>query len=162
MEVATHSSVLAWRIPGMGEPGGLPSMGSHRVGHDWSDLAAAAAWCFRYWNVDCVQFPSSSTHLNNNPVMWDWPCFTIAIHIVLHTLFSCTKENLSYFQLFFYLLFTVNKKNDNKISWQLKKWLSANHVFQHFCYSPISLCIKMCSLWFKRCKKEMLLLICHD
>ena len=33
-EVATHFSVLAWRIPGMGEPGGLPSMGSHRVGHD--------------------------------------------------------------------------------------------------------------------------------
>ena len=42
-EMATHSSVLAWRIPGMGEPGGLPSMGSHRVRHDWSDLAAAAA-----------------------------------------------------------------------------------------------------------------------
>ena len=33
-EMATHSSVLAWRIPGTGEPGGLPSMGSHRVGHD--------------------------------------------------------------------------------------------------------------------------------
>ena len=42
-EMATHPSVLAWRIPGMAEPGGLPSMGSHRVGHDWSDLAAAAA-----------------------------------------------------------------------------------------------------------------------
>ena len=42
-EMATHSSVLAWRIPGTWEPGGLPSMGSHRVGHDWSDLAAAAA-----------------------------------------------------------------------------------------------------------------------
>ena len=42
-EMATHSSVLAWRIPGMGEPGGLPSMGLHRVGHDWSDLAAVAA-----------------------------------------------------------------------------------------------------------------------
>ena len=42
-EMATHSSVLAWRIPGTREPGGLPSMGSHRVGHDWSDLAAAAA-----------------------------------------------------------------------------------------------------------------------
>ena len=42
-EMATHSSVLAWRIPGTGEPGGLTSMGSHRVGHDWSDLAAAAA-----------------------------------------------------------------------------------------------------------------------
>ena len=42
-EMATHSSVLAWRIPGTAEPGGLPSMGSHRVGHDWSALAAAAA-----------------------------------------------------------------------------------------------------------------------
>ena len=42
-EMATHSSVLAWWIPGMGEPGGLPSMGLHRVGHDWGDLAAAAA-----------------------------------------------------------------------------------------------------------------------
>ena len=40
-EMATHSSVLAWRIPGTGEPGGLPSMGSHRVGCDWSDLVAA-------------------------------------------------------------------------------------------------------------------------
>ena len=42
-EMATHSSVLVWRIPGMGEPGGLLSMASHRVGHDWSDLAAAAS-----------------------------------------------------------------------------------------------------------------------
>ena len=42
-EMATHSSVLAWRVPGMGEPGGLPSLGSHRVRHDWSDFAAAAA-----------------------------------------------------------------------------------------------------------------------
>ena len=41
-EMATHSSVLAWRIPGMGEPGWLLSMRSHRVGHYWSDLAAAA------------------------------------------------------------------------------------------------------------------------
>ena len=57
-EMANHSSVLAWRIPGTGEPAGLPSMGSHRVRHDWSDLAAAAAtslllelknWCF--WTV---------------------------------------------------------------------------------------------------------------
>ena len=43
--MATHSSVLAWRVPRMGEPGGLPSVGLHRVGHDWRDLAAAvAAW----------------------------------------------------------------------------------------------------------------------
>ena len=49
-EMATYSTVLAWRIPGTGEPGGLPSMGSHRVGHDWSDLAAAAAASgYFYW-----------------------------------------------------------------------------------------------------------------
>ena len=42
-EMATHSSVLAWRIPGTAEPGGLPSMGSHRVRRDWHNLAAAAA-----------------------------------------------------------------------------------------------------------------------
>ena len=42
-EMAAHSSVLAWRIPGTGELGGLPSMGLHRIGHDYSDLAAAAA-----------------------------------------------------------------------------------------------------------------------
>jgi len=40
-DMATHSSVLAWRIPGTEEPGGLPSKGSHRAGHDWSNLAAA-------------------------------------------------------------------------------------------------------------------------
>ena len=47
--MATHSSVLAWRIPRTGEPGGLPSLGSHRVGHDCSDLAAAA-------NLDVTTF----------------------------------------------------------------------------------------------------------
>ena len=43
-EMATHSSVLAWRIPGMGELGGLLSLGSHRVGYNRSDLAAAASF----------------------------------------------------------------------------------------------------------------------
>ena len=42
--MATHPSVLAWRIPRTGEPGGLPSVGSHRVGHDWSDLALVAGY----------------------------------------------------------------------------------------------------------------------
>ena len=47
-EMATHSSVLAWRIPGTGKPGGPQSIGLHRVGHDWSDLAAAAARMYIY------------------------------------------------------------------------------------------------------------------
>ena len=42
-EMATHSSILAWRTPGMGEPSGLSSLGLHRVGHDWSDLATAGS-----------------------------------------------------------------------------------------------------------------------
>ena len=60
-EMATHSSVLAWRIPGKAEPGGLSSMGSHRVGHNWSDLAAAAAtkslcWCSNPSALECGGF----------------------------------------------------------------------------------------------------------
>ena len=61
-EMATHSSVLAWRIPGMGEPGGLPFMGLHRVGHDWSDLAAAAAALHKwpkYWSFNFSISPSN-------------------------------------------------------------------------------------------------------
>ena len=55
--MATHSSVLTWRIPGTGEPGGLPSMGLHRVGHNWSNLAAvAAAVAAAYWNNNEILF----------------------------------------------------------------------------------------------------------
>ena len=52
--MATHSSIPAWRIPGMGEPGGLPSMGLHRVGHDWRDLAVAV-----------IQHPKGSLDTHN-------------------------------------------------------------------------------------------------
>ena len=62
-EMATHSSVLAWRIPGTGEPGWLPSMGSHRVRHDWSDLAAAAADHVKQW---------SGTKIRNQNTLLNW------------------------------------------------------------------------------------------
>ena len=50
-EMETHSSILAWRIPGTVEPGGLPSVGLHRVGHHWSDLAVVGVsfWGFPWW-----------------------------------------------------------------------------------------------------------------
>ena len=54
--MATHSSVLAWRIPGTAEPGGLPSMGSHRVRHDWSDLAVAVACKMYLPPIPCWYF----------------------------------------------------------------------------------------------------------
>ena len=74
-EMATHSSVLAWRILGTGEPGGLPSMGSHRVGHDWSDLAAAAAaasfslpwWPARFWTLDALSAWYQSEDIGQSP-----------------------------------------------------------------------------------------------
>ena len=53
--MSTHSSILAWRIPGTEEPSGVLSMGSHRVGHDWSDLAAAvqmSIWVWEKWNAN--------------------------------------------------------------------------------------------------------------
>ena len=67
-EMATHSSVLAWRIPGTGEPGGLLPMGSHRVGHNWSDLAAAAAeYIMRNTGLDEAQagIKTAGRNINN-------------------------------------------------------------------------------------------------
>ena len=77
-EMATHSSVLAWRIPGMGEPGGRPSMGLHRVGHDWSDLAAAAAAAERTKSnkiarVQLTWKPMSTLRLVFGTISWNSP-----------------------------------------------------------------------------------------
>ena len=75
--MATHSSVVAWRIPGTGEPGGLSSMG-HRVGHDWSDLVAAAAgilewWCF-FFNYSVDQFRAISDSFSDGSVIKNSLC----------------------------------------------------------------------------------------
>ena len=69
--MASHSSVLAWRIPGTGEPGELPSLGSHRVGHDGNDLAAAAAESGKDKKMDYLLEPPegmpSCQHLDFSP-----------------------------------------------------------------------------------------------
>ena len=73
-EMATHSTVLAWRIPGTGKPGGLPSMGSHRVRHDWSNLAAAAAaWRYipkKVLVVEIVKYNLNEIHSLQNKKFW--------------------------------------------------------------------------------------------
>ena len=69
-EMATNSSILAWRIPWTEEPDGLPSMGLHRVGHDWSDLAAAAPLTLCN-PMDCSP-PGSSLHGNLQARILEW------------------------------------------------------------------------------------------
>ena len=79
-EMATHSSILAWRIPGTAEPGGLTSMGSHRVGHNWSDLAACISsvqslshslWPheLQHARPPCPS-PTPGVHSNSRPSSW--------------------------------------------------------------------------------------------
>ena len=70
-EIATYSSILAWRIPGTEEPGGLPSMGSHRVGHDWSDLAAAAASILA-WEIPWTEESGGLQSMGSQRVGHDW------------------------------------------------------------------------------------------
>ena len=82
--MATHSSVLAWRIPGMGEPGGLLSMGLHRVRHDWSDLAGSAAVPFPVLTVaslTCIQISQEA-----GKVVWYSHLFkNFPQFVVIHT-----------------------------------------------------------------------------
>ena len=75
-EMATHSSVLAWRIPGMREPGGLPSMGSHRVRHDWSDLAAAALCVYMYMYMHVCMYVYISVFI--------CVCVRMCVYICVH------------------------------------------------------------------------------
>ena len=74
--MATHSSILACRIPGTGEPGGLPSMGLHGVGRDWSDLAAAAAGSFSDTEIfSCDYFERVWVRLASWPIARFWILF---------------------------------------------------------------------------------------
>ena len=74
--MATHSSVLAWRILGTGEPGGLPSMGSHRVGHNWHDLAARQLMATRSsilaWKIPCSEEPDRLQSIRSQRARHDW------------------------------------------------------------------------------------------
>ena len=77
-EMETHSSVLSWRIPGTGEPGGLPSMGSHRVRHEWSDLAAAAAAACITYKIESSSFQLWNSRIRGpslvvSPLTWTCP-----------------------------------------------------------------------------------------
>ena len=90
--MATHSSVLAWRIPGTEEPSGLPSMGSHRAGHDWSDLAAATHIIRDILILNSFQ----CTILNCNTIMNCSDIYSRLIKLRLITVSSQNSEKLRY------------------------------------------------------------------
>ena len=96
--MATHSSILAWRIPGTGEPGGLPSLGSHRIGHNWSDLAAAEQTKSYFSNRGWLTLVDSQAFLltnsfrvgvqqstANSTFLYNLRSFSFKIHIMLHS-----------------------------------------------------------------------------
>ena len=104
--MATHSSVLAWRIPGMGEPGWLLSMGSHRVGHDWSDLACMCGdrgymgnlciflsitlWSWNCSKVNKLFFKSSGNSDDGYRILWMYlKCYWIVYLKIMKMVMFC-------------------------------------------------------------------------
>ena len=129
-EMATHSSVLTWGIPGTGEPGGLPSMGSHRVRHDWSNLAvavAAAEGIFGYlvkaWKLKIHQ---TQILLRKYPLSIDWywlniNCLWLITFLTTHRL-AVSEHYPSLFYCHFILHDLI--ENLNQIWWTQFKHLN--------------------------------------
>ena len=86
-EMAAHSSVLAWRIPGTGEPDGLPSVGSHRVGHDWRDLAAAADPML-VWAYTIINYFSWKFQLFCHLFIWSYYLDNVEDEVMMKVFFS--------------------------------------------------------------------------
>ena len=111
--MATHSSFLAWRIPGMGEPCGLLSMRSHRVGHDWSDLAAAAAEPKNCVFVVCVCV-DKSTYL----YLYCCCCSVTKLCLTLWTLWTMARQA--------FISFTISQSLLKLISFESA--MTSNHL----------------------------------
>ena len=138
-EMATHSSVLTWRIPGTAEPGGLLSMGLHRVGHDWSDLAVASI----HWS-----FPGAlevKIHLPMQEVPWVWEIpwrRKWQPTLVFLPAESHGQRNLAGFSSWQASLFMAGF-SVHGIKRVGQDWMSEHHCFKHslnvFCYYQYSI-----------------------
>jgi len=104
--MATHSSVLAWRILGTGEPGGLPSMGSHRVGHNWRDLAAAAVAISAY----------NDTFISSLPIQTPFISCLIAVARIFSTMLNRSSE-VGIFILFQILVGRLSAFHNSVLCW---------------------------------------------
>ena len=137
-EMATHSSVLAWRIPGTGEPGELASMGSHRVGHDWSNLAAAAAA-----SIGCYVSIYYTMHRYYDNTMWSiLHAFALLVLIrpqeVKYQLLSTYKMKNLRLRKSNLLIYTANKHKSHMT------WLQNPHSYR---YSTTHKDIDPCEQW---------------
>ena len=160
-DMATHSSVLAWRIPGTGEPGGLPSMGSHRVGHNWSDLAATAAPSIHTPPVASLVAPS----LQSTPLcsldpryLWLWAYFLLEnkmlrTFLVIQWLRLCAfnARGMGSIPGPTCLVVQPKKKEKEKKVLKSSNWISfcfgpvfSTSSYIHLC-TPIHSCIWYCS-----------------
>ena len=115
--MATHSSVLAWRIPGMGEPGGLPSVGLRRVRHNWSNLAAAAAAAA--WLSSAIEGPISISALLHSSTI-------VGEGIILLVCFNPLTENNHLIQT---IMFRSHYHTVYNNMCYYPKWLKKNIAF---------------------------------
>ena len=120
--MATHSSALAWRIPGTGKPGGLPSRGSHRVGHNWSDFAAAAA-ASPYNLIQKGCLPHGTT--GRLPIIFYWG--GNLKWFMVHACSNLYKDSTDYN--------TYRTTDDSKSQLQCVNWLSHCQFHCYFCFN---------------------------
>ena len=165
--MATHSSVLAWRIPGPAEPHGLPSMGWHRVRHDWSDLAAAAAAC-----DICLSLWLTSLSLTiSRPIVLLQMAFFVCVKILLkYKYYSYIYFSNIYTQVKFIIIFILEYKHylylSNIYTWVklcLRKFwkilvIHTSHSLSTFCvpvtfliFVWVSLCVCICEYLLFSC-----------
>ena len=148
--MATHSSVPAWRIPGTEELGGLPSMESHRVRHDWSDLAAAAAAAAVFLNFPTLSIILESV-VNNlkckfYPSLETWtrfylhwalrsssPLFTVFTHTDIWTcllpIYNDSQMSISLNLFICYLLFFLKKDFEGEYDKNMQLWKKKMSIF---------------------------------
>ena len=113
-EIATHSSVLAWRIPGKEEPGWLPSMGSHRVGHDWSDFSSSSRGILIY-TYSCSQ--RQIIDGNNESAF-----LKVNVFLILFILLQVFRSVILFFRLiqrFFFQFIPVHIPKLEHFAWKL-------------------------------------------
>ena len=160
--MATHSSILALRIPGMGEPGGLSSMGSQRVRHDWSDLAAAAhakptslmdtwsfPWWLRRWSI-CLQCrkPRFSPWVGKIPWTRKWqptPVFMPGEAHGQRSLVGCSPWGHKESDMTEWLTNTQTQTHRLLVQHGFK-WIEKYYAKKKF-YSVVSICSLNCLEW---------------